>query len=175
VKLLVRDGQRHQRPYDVVVRAGAKQDEALLSRDGEHACRLLVGGLFRCAVAHQLHSRHGAHDADVADDVVVGFPALHSLLEDRADAHGAFGQLLVAHDVHHGHPRGARDGIAAVGAAEAAGVGSIHHVGSPDDPGKRETGGQALGDSHEVGLHARVLDGEELAGASETALDLVGD
>src|ERR1700675_1522441 len=41
VKLLVGDGQRHQRPDDVVVRARAEQDQALLARDREDSRGLL--------------------------------------------------------------------------------------------------------------------------------------
>src|SRR5258708_7564751 len=79
VKLLVRDRQRHERSEDVVVRAGAEQDQALVSGDCEDAGGFLVGGLFRGAVAHQLHPGHGAHDADVTDEVVLGLPAPHAL------------------------------------------------------------------------------------------------
>src|ERR1700686_3150200 len=90
VKLLIGDRQRHQRPDDVVVRARAEQEQALLARDREDSRGLLVGGLFGCAVAHQLHPGHRTHHADVADDVVLRLPALHTLLEDGTDAHRAF-------------------------------------------------------------------------------------
>src|ERR1700675_2525871 len=45
VQVLVRDRQRHERADDVVVRAGAKEDQAFLARDREDSRGLLVGGL----------------------------------------------------------------------------------------------------------------------------------
>src|SRR6202162_3661382 len=171
VKVLVGDGQRHQRPDDVVVRAGAKQDEALFSRDHEDSRGLLVGGFLGCPVAHQLHTCHRTYHADIAHDVVLGLPALHALFDYGADPHRPLGQLFVAHDVHHRHAGGARDGVAAVGSAETTGIRGVHSLGAADDAGKREPGRQALCHCHKVWLHARVLDGEELAGAPEPALD----
>src|ERR1700676_4702669 len=53
VQLVVRDRQRHQRSDDVVVRAGAKEQQAFLARDREDSRGLFVGRLFRCAVAHE--------------------------------------------------------------------------------------------------------------------------
>ena len=106
---------------------------------------------------------------------MLGGPALHALLDDRADTRGALGQFFVAHDVHHRETRGAGDGVSAVRAPEATGVRRVHHVCPPDDGGQRKAGGQALGDRHQVRLDTGVLDREELAGAAEAGLDLVGD
>ena len=82
---------------------------------------------------------------------------------------------FVAHHVEDREARGARDGVAAVRPAEAAGVGCVHHLGACDDAGERKPRGEALGDGDEVRLDARVLHREELAGAAEPALDLVDD
>ena len=44
-----------------------------------------------------------------------------------------------------------------------------------DEGAQRPAVGDALGHGHDVGLDAEVLDGEQLAGAPEAALHLVGD
>ncbi|WGD50145.1 hypothetical protein QA641_31665 [Bradyrhizobium sp. CB1650] len=67
--------------------------------------------------------------------------------------------------------RGATDGIAAVGAVKIAGQESIHDLGAADDAGEWKAAGRALGDRHQIGLDAEVLEAEELAGPSEAALD----
>ena len=175
MQLLVGDVQRHQRADDVVVRAGAQQDQALLSGSRKDGRRLFVRRLFRAAITHELEPAHRAHDANVADEVVLLGPALHALFDHRANAHGALWQLLVAHHIHHRQARRARDRVAAIRAAQAAGVGGVHHAGSTDHAGKWEPGRQAFGHRDEVGLDARVLDAEELAGAAEPGLDLIDD
>src|SRR5207237_148489 len=106
-QLLIRNGERHQCANDVVMGAGAQDDQTLFARDGQNLRRLFVGRLFRLAVAHELHAGHCAHHADVA--------------------------------------------------------------------GKWEARGEALRHRDEVGLHAGVLDGEELARAAEPGLDLIRD
>ena len=70
---------------------------------------------------------------------------------------------------------GARDRVAAVGAAEAAGVDGVHQLGPAGDGGERQAAGDALGGRDEVGDDALVVAGEPVTGAAEAGLDLVGD
>ncbi len=60
--------------------------------------------------------------------------------------------------------------VAGVGAAEAAGVGRVHDVGAARDGGERKAAREALGQGHDVGLYARVLEPEQLAGARKARL-----
>ena len=70
---------------------------------------------------------------------------------------------------------GAGDRVAAVGAAEAAGVHRVHDLGAPRHGGERQPAGDALGGGDQVGDDALVLAGEHRAGAGEPGLHLVGD
>ena len=80
------------------------------------------------------HAHHRAQSPHVPNDVVLGGPALHALFDHGSDSRGALGQLLVAHHVHHRNAGRARDGVASVGASQAAGLGRVHDVGAADDP-----------------------------------------
>src|ERR1700694_439590 len=71
LELVIWNGQRHQRPDHVVVNAGAEQDQPFFARDGEELRSLGISWGLRFAIAHQLHARHGAHDADVAYKLVL--------------------------------------------------------------------------------------------------------
>ena len=84
-------------------------------------------------------------------------------------------EVAVAQRLDRGERRRARDGVAAVGTAEAALVDRVHQLGAPGDAGERHAAGQSLGGRDDVGDHALVVDGEPVAGATEAALDLVGD
>ena len=96
-------------------------------------------------------------------------------LDDVADGVGAGAEVFVFDDVEHGVGGRAGDGIAGIGAAEAAGTGRVHDVGAAGDGGERQAAGETLGERDDVGLDARVLEREQLAGAGEAGLDLVGD
>src|SRR5438309_5565740 len=154
LQLIVGDRQRHERAHDVVVHATAQDDQPLLTRGAEDLRRLLVRRLLLLPVAHQLETRHRSDSPDVAYHLVLFRPALHPLFNDRADAGGSLGQLLIAHDVHDGHARRTRHRIAAVGAAQTTRVRRVHDLRPADHRGQRETRGQALGDCDEVRLHA---------------------
>ena len=63
-----------------------------------------------------------------------------------------------SNDVDRGERRGAGDRVAAVGAAEAAGVRGVHDLGAPGHRGERQAAGDALGGRDQVGddaEHAR--------------------
>ena len=95
--------------------------------------------------------------------------------ELAAEGLGLGEQLLLLEDIEHGEGGGAGQRVAGEGAAEAAGGGAIHHVGAAQHARERQAAGHALGHRDQVGDHAAVLDGEQLCGAPEAALDLVGD
>ena len=71
--------------------------------------------------------------------------------------------------------RGDADRIAAISAAEAAGMRSVHDGGAAGHARERKSAAESLGHGDQIGHHARVLDGEHLAGARDAALHLVGD
>ncbi len=66
--------------------------------------------------------------------------------------------------------------VAAEGRAVVARLEDAHHRLVGEDAGDRvEAARERLADDHDVGPDALVLEGEELAGAAETGLDLVDD
>ena len=69
----------------------------------------------------------------------------------------------------------ARNGIAAVCAAEPARPRRVDHLGPANDAGQRQPGREALGHGSEIGFDARALEGEPLASPAEPALDLVDE
>ena len=127
------------------------------------------------AGADELDRDHGAAAADLADARVLGLRPLQGGPDHGLDPPRAPGQVLVDEHVHRGQRRGAGDGVAAVGAAQPARVHGVHELGAADDRGQRHAVGQALGHGDEVGPDALVVEGEQVAGAAEPGLDLVGD
>ena len=101
--------------------------------------------------------------------------AVEPLRQDRADLVGALDEPVVLEDVDRGERGGARDRVAAVGAAEAAGVRGVHDLGPAGDGRERQPAGDALGGRDQVGHDAEELAGEHRAGAGEAGLHLVGD
>ncbi len=71
--------------------------------------------------------------------------------------------------------RGHGQRVGGIGAAQAAGVGCVHDGRAAHHARDRQAAAQALGHGDQVGLHAVVLHGEQLARASEAGLHLVGD
>ena len=70
---------------------------------------------------------------------------------------------------------GARNRVAAEGAAEPAGVHCVHHVRAPGDGGERQAAAERLPGDEQVGLDAEPLDRPDGAGAAAAGLHLVGD
>ncbi len=88
-------------------------------------------------------------------------------------------ELLVVHHVDHGVRGGHRHRVARVGASQPAGGRGVHDLGAAGHRRQRHARGQRFGDGHEVGQHAGLLEKvfhrEQLAGAAEAGLHLVGD
>ena len=96
-------------------------------------------------------------------------------LHDLLDALGPGVEVQLPHRLDGAERRGAGHRVAAVGAAEAAGVRGVHDLGAAGDGGQRQTARDALGGGDQVRDDALVLAGEPLAGAAEAGLDLVRD
>ena len=84
-------------------------------------------------------------------------------------------QPVFEQDLQHGQRRPAGYRVAAVGAAQSAHVGGVHHVGAADHRRQRHTAGKALGQGDDVRGHAPVVDGKKLSGTTGAALHLVED
>ena len=86
------------------------------------------------------------------------------------------GEIFFDDDAERGAGHGAGQRIAAEGAAVVAGVEEAEDLARAEHGGDGiEAAGERLADDEHVGLDALVLVGEELAGAAEAGLDLVGD
>ena len=85
------------------------------------------------------------------------------------------GQVGLLHEGDVGEGGGAAHRVAAEGREVVADLEGVGDLGAGDEGAQRPAVGDALGHGHDVGLDAVVLDGEELAGAPEAALHLVGD
>ncbi len=105
--------------------------------------------------------------------------AIEPRLELIAQLLAARRELLVVHHVDHGVRGGHGHGVARVGAAQAAGGRGVHDLGAAGHGRQRHARGQRFGDGHEVGQHSGLLEKmfhrEQLAGAAEAGLHLVGD
>ena len=84
-------------------------------------------------------------------------------------------QVLVRHGLDRAERGRAGHRIAAVGAAQAAGVHGVHQLGPAGDRRQRQPARDPLGRGDQVGDDALVVAGEPVAGAAEPGLDLVGD
>ena len=81
----------------------------------------------------------------------------------------------VHEEVDVGERGGAAHGVAAEGGEVVADLEGVGDLGAGDEGAQRPAVGDALGHGHDVRHDAEVLDGEQLAGAPEAALHLVGD
>ena len=118
--------------------------------------------------ADQLDRQHGAAAADVADPVGCRSASARSRgRKSGLDLAGPAGQVLGLHGLDRAERGGAGDRVAAVGAAEAADVDGVHHLGPTGDGGQGQAAGDALGGGDQVGDDALVVAGEPVAGAAK--------
>src|SRR5216683_2799863 len=95
--------------------------------------------------------------------------------EESAEFGGAFGEALFDEDLEGGAGDGAGHGVAAEGAAVVARAQDAEDLARGEDCGDGiETASEGFADDEDVGGDALVHVGEELAGAAEAGLDLVG-
>ncbi len=86
----------------------------------------------------QFGGDHRTAAPDVADDVGRRGDVAQLAKHDLADGLCAGEQLTVLDFVEHPERGGAGDGVAAVRAADSAGVGGVHDVGAAGDRGQRQ-------------------------------------
>ena len=132
-------------------------------------------GFLGVGVCYEFDGKHGAAAADFADDVEFVDEGAELFAGDVFDAGGAGVEVPLFHGFDGGKCCGAGDGVAAVGAAEAAGLDLVEEFGAAGDGGEGHTAGDALGGGDEVGFDAFVVGGEPAAGAAEACLDFVRD
>ena len=106
---------------------------------------------------------------------VVDADRLQPLLQAAAKFIGAGAKVFFLDHVQHGIGRGDAERVAAIGAAQAAGMGRVHQLGLAGHGGQRQAAGQTLGHGGQVGGHAVALHREQGAGAGKAGLHLIGD
>ena len=167
--------QRRQEAEHVAVGAAGEHDEALRVRGGRD--RLGQGGVglrgARLAPARPPPSRRGRARRRCAGRAAGGQPSRSSIVLP-IDA-GPVDQAVCLDRLDHGEGGGAGERVAAVRAAEAAGVRGVHDLGAAGHRGQRQAAGDALGGDDQVGHDALVVAREQVAGAGEAGLHLVGD
>src|SRR6476469_602697 len=142
---LVARGERRQEPEDVAVRAARQGDETLgVAGLVDGAGQRGVGREVARAV-DELDREHGAATADVADLRVLLGERLEARHEEGLDLLGAAAEVLLLHRLDGTECGRTGDRVAAVGAAEAAGVDRVHDVRAAGDDGQREPAGNAPG------------------------------
>src|SRR6476469_6987870 len=117
---LVARGERRQEAEDVAVRAARQGDETvgvagLVDGAGQGG----IGGQVAGTV-DELDGEHGAATADVANLRVLLREGLEARAEEGLDLLGAAAEVLLLHRLDGPERGGAGDGVATVGAAEAA-------------------------------------------------------
>ena len=98
-----------------------------------------------------------------------------ALLHAQAFVAHAFQEARLGHDVEDGGADGGAQGIAAVGRAMRARHHVLRDFFDGDDGAEREAATDALGQRHDVGRHAVLLIGEQVARAAHARLHLVED
>ena len=123
----------------------------------------------------ELDRDHQAEAARVPDRRVLAGEAAEAGQELIAALTGVRDQPLLLDDIERRVGCGARDDVAAVGAAVGARLPRGHELRPGQDPGQWQPGRDALGHDQDVRLDVPVPDREHLAGPPEPGLDLVGD
>ena len=170
---MITSGQRTR--IAVPVDTGLQQQQPALHRGVDHGLGELGRGLLRRAVGDELDREHRAEAAHLADRREALLPGEHAGAQRLADRDGALAEALLVDHVEDGERGGVGDRVADVRAADGAVVRRVHDLRLAEHARERQAGGDRLRDGDQVGLDAVVLDREELAGAREAGLDLVGD
>ena len=123
----------------------------------------------------ELGAHHQAETTHLGDPVELVLQRLDPLAELRAPRHDVGEERRVLHDLDGGQSRRTAHCIAAVGTPVTARRPLVVDVATGAERSEREAAGDALGHADDVGLDAVVVDREHAAGATETALHLVGD
>ncbi len=87
----------------------------------------------------------------------------------------ALEQVVFPNHIEHGQRCRTGERMSRHDAAQTTRLHRVHDRGATDHPRERESAGERLGHRHQIRLDAAVLDGEHSSGATEAALDLIGD
>src|SRR5208337_5664091 len=98
---------------------------------------------------------------------------LELLMQVSSNLHDVFEQVFFFNDGQIFEPDAAGQRTAAEGGAVLSGRNRGGEVFLRQERAERQSRGDRLGDGDDVGYHSEALEGEELAGAAEAALDLV--
>ncbi len=137
----------------------------------------LIGRLLGRPVLHQLDAEQHTPAAHVADKVVAPRHRADRRLDVRFDRGGAFGQLLLQHNVDAGDASGACDRVAGMGARGEISVldGALGDLRGGADRADRQAGAEMLRYGHDVGYRILMQMPPHLAGLAEPRLRLVHD
>ena len=105
----------------------------------------------------------------------LGLDRLHPRHDFLALRLGLFHQAFLLESIEHAKRCGAGNGIARIGAANAARLRRIHDLGAADHARQRKAARQRFGACHQIRLHAEMLHGKPFARAPEARLDFIGN
>src|SRR5664280_3191284 len=137
VELGFGDYQWHENANDVAIRAGVQSEHTALVTILDDVFGRGVVGKARLGRAYQFDCLHATEAADFADLRPLRLPLLRASAEAFAKSVSTGGEIETSHGVDGGDGGFARDGIAAEGAADGAGAGSVHDLGAAGDRAER--------------------------------------
>src|SRR6185436_7035828 len=151
-EILVGYDERDENPDDVPVEAAREEDEPALAgghsgRAGERGCRRL-----RLAILDELDRQHRPQSADFADRLDAARYRLEAGANPLSELVGTPAELVARDLIEYDQGRGARERVAAEGAAETAGRHGVHDLPRPGDAREREAPAERLAGDKEVGL-----------------------
>src|SRR5262249_40410830 len=120
----------------------------------------------------RLHRPKAAH---VTDDRMLRLHRAHALIDLLTELRGLLPELRSFRKRDCFERRRTGDRIAGVCSAERTGIGRVHDAFATDDRPERISARERLGDGHEIGFDAVMLDRPHLAGTAEARLYFVGD
>src|SRR5262249_33838046 len=159
VQLVVRHRQRRQEANDVSKRAGRNEDDAPRPRQPDDLVALVLRGLTRRTVGHELDADHRTSSPYLADERRSAFPFTGARLDSRADGIAPGHELTALEEVEHSVSCRARNWISTVSATKTTLSWCIHQLGPPDDRGERHSRSKRLGGHEQIWLQAFVLAG----------------
>src|SRR5215213_542807 len=175
IELRLGRDERREEPYDIAVDATLDDQETADAGLVDDALRQRRIRRFPGAVRDDFHGEHETEPADLADALILLLQLLEAVAHPGRETLSPCQELLLLESLDDHESRCAGQGIAAIGAAEAARSRGIHDLRLPDDAGDRQAACKALRNGDEVRLNPRMLEAEHFARAAEPGLDLVDD
>src|SRR2546423_9243781 len=127
------------------------------------------------SVNGKLDANHQAFAADFADEIEFGAQSGETFVQLRGAFANIFEQPVFLDDVEKFQRGGADQRSAAKGSAMQAGRNASGYRFGSQDCAQRQARGERLGDQNDVRLRRKLLVAKIAAGASEAALNFVGD